>query len=38
VLTGQRVLPKKALSLGYSFRYPTIDAALAEMFSEAPQP
>jgi uncharacterized protein (TIGR01777 family) len=31
VLTGQRVLPKKALALGYGFQYPTIDSALAEI-------
>jgi hypothetical protein len=28
VVTGQRVLPKRAQELGYSFRFPTIDAAL----------
>lgn len=33
VLTGQRVVPKKALSLGYQFRYPQLDAALAQIFS-----
>jgi uncharacterized protein (TIGR01777 family) len=33
VTTGQRVVPKKALALGYTFRYPTVDAALAEIFS-----
>ena len=31
VATGQRVLPKRALALGYSFKYPQIDAALAEI-------
>ena len=31
VTTGQRVLPKRALELGYSFRFPTIDAALVEI-------
>ncbi len=31
VLTGQRVLPKRAQQLGYVFRYPTIDAALQEI-------
>jgi uncharacterized protein (TIGR01777 family) len=31
VTTGQRVLPKKALELGYEFKYPTLDAALAQM-------
>jgi uncharacterized protein (TIGR01777 family) len=33
VTTGQRVLPKKALALGYSFRFPTIDEALKEIFT-----
>jgi uncharacterized protein len=37
ITTGQRVLPKKALSLGYSFKYPTLDAALAEIFPSAPE-
>lgn len=32
ITTGQRVLPRQALALGYSFQYPTIDAALAEIF------
>jgi uncharacterized protein len=31
VTTGQRVLPKRALALGYTFRFPTIDAALADI-------
>ena len=31
ITTGQRVLPKKALALGYQFRYPEIGAALAEI-------
>jgi uncharacterized protein (TIGR01777 family) len=30
-LTGQRVLPKRALTLGYTFRFPTLDAALADV-------
>ena len=33
VLNGQRVLPRKALSLGYTFRYPDIDSALAELMN-----
>lgn len=28
VLTGQRVLPKRALELGYSFQFPRLEAAL----------
>jgi len=32
VLTGQRVLPAAALQLGYQFQFPTIDAALADIF------
>jgi uncharacterized protein (TIGR01777 family) len=31
VTTGQRVLPKKALELGYVFKYPTVDSALAQI-------
>jgi NAD dependent epimerase/dehydratase family enzyme len=31
VLTGQRVLPREALKLGYQFRFPTIDQALADL-------
>jgi len=28
---GQRVLPKRALGLGYTFKFPTIDEALADV-------
>jgi uncharacterized protein (TIGR01777 family) len=31
VLTGQRVLPRKALALGYTFKFPALDAALADI-------
>src|SRR5262249_51115887 len=31
VTTGQRVLPKRALELGYTFRYPEIDGALTNI-------
>jgi uncharacterized protein (TIGR01777 family) len=30
VVKGQKVLPKKAVALGYAFRFPDIDAALAD--------
>jgi uncharacterized protein (TIGR01777 family) len=33
VLTGQRVLPKKALALGYAFRFPTPDKALTDVLA-----
>ena len=29
ITTGQRVLPSKALALGYTFQYPTLEGALA---------
>jgi uncharacterized protein (TIGR01777 family) len=31
IVTGQRVVPKKALALGYTFKYPTIEVALADI-------
>jgi uncharacterized protein len=31
VLTGQRVLPKKALALGYAFKFPALNEALADV-------
>jgi uncharacterized protein (TIGR01777 family) len=34
LLTGQRVLPKRALALGYHFRYPEIDQAFRGIFGE----
>jgi uncharacterized protein (TIGR01777 family) len=33
VTTGQRVVPKQALALGYSYRFPTVDAALADLLA-----
>ena len=33
VETGQRVLPKRALGLGYSFQYSTLEAALAQILA-----
>ena len=33
LLDGQRVLPRRALSLGFSFAFPTVDAALANLFA-----
>jgi uncharacterized protein (TIGR01777 family) len=32
-LTGQRVLPKRALALGYDFRFLRLDEALADVFA-----
>ena len=34
VLTGQRVIPARALSHGYHFRYPEIDIAMRGIFGE----
>jgi uncharacterized protein (TIGR01777 family) len=31
VLTGQHVLPKRVQELGYTFKFPTLDAALADI-------
>lgn len=33
ITSGQRVVPTRALALGYTFRNPTIDAALARIFA-----
>ncbi len=32
LVTGQRVLPEKARSLGFAFRYPLLEAALREIY------
>ena len=32
LLAGQRVIPTRALALGYHFRYPDIDQAFRGMF------
>lgn len=34
VLNGQRVLPRRVLELGFTFNYPTIDVALAQIFAK----
>lgn len=31
--TGQRVIPRKAMALGYSFQFPQVDAALVNLLS-----
>src|SRR5262249_38798482 len=33
ITTGQRVVPKRALALGYSFRFPDIDDALRDVLA-----
>jgi uncharacterized protein (TIGR01777 family) len=33
IATGQRVIPKQALQLGYAFQFPDIDAALADILA-----
>jgi uncharacterized protein (TIGR01777 family) len=33
-VAGQRVLPERAQALGFGFRYPTIEAALAEIYAQ----
>lgn len=37
ILTGQRVVPAKALALGFEFRYPDLDAALRAALERPPQ-
>ena len=36
LLGSRRIAPARALELGYTFRYPTIDAALDDVFAKAP--
>jgi uncharacterized protein (TIGR01777 family) len=33
IAKGQRVLPRRPMQLGYQFRHPTIDGALADLFA-----
>jgi uncharacterized protein (TIGR01777 family) len=37
ITTGQRVVPAKPLSLGYTFRYPELAGALREIFARKPR-
>ena len=32
--TGQRVIPKKAMALGYAYKYPTVEIALSSIVAE----
>jgi uncharacterized protein (TIGR01777 family) len=38
VTAGQKVLPKKAMSLGYHFRHPELEGALHDVFKDKPKP
>lgn len=35
LLDGQRALPRKALDNGFTFRYPTVDSAMLELFGRS---
>jgi len=37
IATGQRVLPARALELGYAFRFPDVAQALSELFPRPPK-
>ena len=37
ITTGQKVIPAKALALGYAFRHPELEGALREIFSRKHQ-
>jgi hypothetical protein len=34
ITTGQKVLPKRAEELGYRFKFPDLEAALKDVFTE----
>jgi NAD dependent epimerase/dehydratase family enzyme len=36
ITQGQRVLPQRTVASGYVFRFPELDAALADLFTSAP--
>ena len=38
VTSGQKVLPNKAMSLGYHFKYPELEGALRDVFKDKPKP
>jgi uncharacterized protein (TIGR01777 family) len=38
ITTGQRVLPSRALALGYSFQFPDLPGALRDLFAKAKAP
>src|SRR5204862_2682712 len=38
ITTGQKVLPAKALGLGYSFQYPNLEGALRASFAKTREP